>query len=79
MFCRSHFLRRTDPVWKYPTMSQMCSMLAGFSSVHYKLVGLLGAFGRSETTRMLLGAIDKALVPLTPRSWRYIMGGVAVK
>jgi SAM-dependent methyltransferase len=79
MFCRKRFLNRHEKSWHYPSIEEMRDFLSGFSSVKYELSGLLGAFGRTETQRMIMGYIDKVLVPATPKNWRYIMTGVAVK
>jgi SAM-dependent methyltransferase len=76
MYCRKRFLNYD---WKYPTIEEMHDILSEFSSVYYQLAGFLGAFGRTKTQRNILGYIDNVLVPLVPKSWRYIMAGVAVK
>jgi SAM-dependent methyltransferase len=79
MFCRRRFGGRTESVWKYPTNQEILGLLAEFSTVDYELAGFLGTFGRTEAQRTVLGCFDKILVPLVPRSWRYIMAGVAAK
>jgi SAM-dependent methyltransferase len=79
MFCRTRLAGFNESVWKYPTLQEMLALLADFANVDYRLAGVLGAFGRSETQRTVLGLFDKAIAPLTPKSWRYVMAGVAVK
>ncbi len=79
MFCRRRLLRRTRDSWVYPTVSELEKALARFSTLHYQLTGFLGAFGRDEWQRSILGRVDRLVVPLVPRRWRYIMAGVAVK
>ncbi len=66
--------------WRYIEVSEMMSFLSAFSKVRYVAVGFLGALGRSEQQRKVLGNLDKAIVDkLVPEAWKYIMIGVATK
>jgi 2-polyprenyl-3-methyl-5-hydroxy-6-metoxy-1,4-benzoquinol methylase len=77
MFCRKRLLNRHEHSWQYPTIEEMRDFLSDFSSVNYQLAGFLGTFGRTETQRIIMGYIDKILVPIVPKEWNYIMAGVA--
>jgi SAM-dependent methyltransferase len=78
MFCRNYFLKR-DCAWKYPTANMILRLLADFSTVEYRLSGFLGTFGRTERQRTMFSYVDRVIVPMLPKQWRYIMSGVAVK
>jgi len=47
--------------------------------VRYITLGFLGAPGRNEQQRNVLGAIDRKLDPVVPEGWRYVMIGIARK
>jgi hypothetical protein len=56
----------------------MLNHLSCFRKVEYRTVGLLGALGRTEPQRNLLGRIDRLFADrLAPEAWRYIIVGVA--
>lgn len=65
--------------WRYLTLAEMRNMLEGFEIDSLRTTGVMATFGRSEGQRKFLGMIDKALSPLTPPEWRYIVYGVAKK
>lgn len=79
-----HFLRKNfilwGKKWRYVSIEEMLEMLSVFSDVRYITVGFLGAFGRNEWQRKMLGAFDKSFINfLVPIDWRYIMIGIAKK
>jgi hypothetical protein len=66
--------------WRYLTIDEMRDLLRNFSDVKFSTTGVLGTFGRSESQRRALAAVDRAaLNTLVPRSWHYIIYGVATK
>ncbi len=67
--------------WRYVTIEEMQGMLSGiFSDVKYTTAGFMGAFGRTEYQRKILGYLDRNFVSyLVPGKWRYIIIGVARK
>lgn len=66
--------------WNYLRIEDMPSLLRGFESVDYQTAGFLGAFGRTEFQRRLLGKIDTALVErIVDNKMKYIIFGVAKK
>lgn len=77
------FARRKFTAWgdrlRYSSLDELEGFFADFSSLEYQALGFLGTFGRTESQRRLLGRLDSLLVPLVPRSWRYLAIGVAVK
>ncbi|HLJ11277.1 MAG TPA: class I SAM-dependent methyltransferase [Planctomycetaceae bacterium] len=79
MFCRIRFADRGEEKWKFLTIEEMRGLLADFSKFEYDLAGFLGLFGITETQRQVLGYVDKLLLPVVPKSCRYIMAGVAEK
>ena len=78
-YLRRHFVRWGDR-WRYPTLEEMRSFLVPFRNVAYGTTGFLGTFGRSESQRAMLAALDDAaLNHVVPEEWRYIVYGVATK
>lgn len=66
--------------WRYVTIDEMRDFLQPFARVAFDTTGVLATFGRSETQRQLLAALDRAaLSAAVPPDWRYIMYGVATK
>ncbi len=66
--------------WRYVTLQEMHDFLRYFSSIELKTTGFLATFGRSESQRKFLSFFDRILFNhITPKSWRYIGYGVAVK
>ncbi len=65
---------------RYVTIEEMLGFLTDFSDVKFSTTGMLGAFGRSESQRRFLAALDRAaLNAIVPPSWHYIIYGVARK
>jgi SAM-dependent methyltransferase len=79
MFCRRTLRKRNASSWQYPAARQIRSFLGVFSCVEDQLAGFLAAFGPTERQREWLARLDRAIVPLVPPRWRYIMFGAAVK
>jgi SAM-dependent methyltransferase len=78
-YCRQKFVA-WGASWRYVSISEMKQFLAGFSKVQYTTVGFLGAFGRNERQRQLLGVADQVMFNRTvPESWKYIIVGIAKK
>lgn len=66
--------------WRYVTTKELEEFLSPFSSKKILATGFLSVFGRSETQRKFLAAIDQCFFNvLTPMSWKYMGYGVAVK
>ncbi len=66
--------------WRYVTVEEMRAFLQPFHAVSFETTGFFGSFGRSESQRRLLAAIDRAGVnAMVPPSWRYLIFGVAEK
>lgn len=63
--------------WRYPTLSEILSILSGFSSLQYRTVGFAAAFGLTETQRRIFGRVDSYLDRLVSAAWRYVWLGVA--
>lgn len=78
-FMRKNFVPWGN-TWRYVGISEMLSYLGVFSEVKYTTVGFLGAFGLNEFQRIVLGNIDQIIVDkLVPKTWRYIIIGIAKK
>ncbi len=78
-FFRRRFVSWGD-YWRYATVLEMSDFLKMYTSVELKTTGVLGAFGRTEGQRRLLGHLDQALVNhLVPNDWRYVAYGSARK
>ena len=66
--------------WRYVTIKEMERFLNQFRSFNYRVVGFLGAFGRNENQKQLFGFLDRNFFQyVSPKSWRYIIVGVARK
>ena len=66
--------------WRYITLTECKEFLKDFTSVNLKSTGVVGGFGRTENQKNLLSRLDKiALNHLTPKSWKYIIYGIAEK
>jgi len=66
--------------WRYVSASDMEEFTLPFSKVQFCTIGFLGAFGRSEWQRNILGALDRTVFNhVVPCRWRYIIVGVASK
>jgi SAM-dependent methyltransferase len=66
--------------WNYLRLEDVEKFLTKFESVHYRTAGFLGAFGRTERQRRLLGWIDTILVErIVMKRMKYIVFGTAVK
>ncbi len=65
--------------WRYVTHGEVAEFCREFS--HYKVssAGFLGALGRNESQRKLLGLLDNFLEKTVPRKYHYIIFVVAVK
>jgi len=76
MFCRKRLLRRAG---RYVTAAEMRDLMLPFCKCDLTFAGFLGAFGRTEAQRQVLGKLDQLIVPILPTHWRYIVIGVAEK
>lgn len=66
--------------WRYVSLNEVNELLKDFSKAEIKTTGVSAAFGRSEGQRRFLSSIDSGLLnKLSPKSWKYIAYGVAVK
>ena len=78
-FFRKKFVRWGSE-WRYVTIEEMKEFSSMFSDFKYKTVGFLGAFGRTEWQRKILGILDRLIFNfIVPESWRYIIIGIAKK
>ena len=71
-------LRRSS--WRFMSVKEMHSLLAGFDSHELYTTGSLSLFGVTEGQRAALAAIDDAVTNrITPSRWRYVSYGIATK
>jgi len=75
-FARKKILKKT---WNYLIISEMDYIFNQYRSFDYTVVGFLGAFGRDENQRMLLGYADNIIEKLLPAKMKYILIGIAQK
>lgn len=79
LFFRKRFVNWGNR-WRYVSLDEMHDFLKVFSQVKFKTTGFMATFGRSESQRKFLSFFDRIFFNyLTPKSWRYIGYGVAVK
>jgi SAM-dependent methyltransferase len=66
--------------WRYVTEAELRGFMQPFSNVEVHTTGFAGTFGRSEKQKHILARADEMVLnAITPRSWKYIAYGVAVK
>lgn len=65
--------------WHYFSQAELSELLSGFRSVDLCFRGFGATLGRREWQRTLLHQVDRVVVPLVPKSARYVAFGVAVK
>lgn len=66
--------------WRYITIEETRQFCKKFSSVEFGVTGFSAAFGRSENQRRLLASFDHLLFnKITPKSWKYVIYGIATK
>jgi SAM-dependent methyltransferase len=59
--------------WRYLFFEEIIELLEIFSEVKYITAGFLGALGRNNFQRTVLGYLDQLLIEkLVPQKWRYI-------
>jgi len=75
---RKRFIR-WEHYWRYLHFRTDQDLFSKFSSTDLKSYGLFAAFGRSQTQRNVLALLDKAICPITPSTWHYILYGVCIK
>jgi SAM-dependent methyltransferase len=76
---RRRFVRWSEH-WRYLDAAEVDPLLDPFYSVRSTTFGFVAAFGRNERQRSALARLDVAgLDRAVPRSWRYIVAGVATK
>lgn len=79
MFARRRFVPWGER-WLYFKPGELRGLLQPFSKVEMGFVGFLGAFGRAEWQRRVLGRVDQGLYEkIMPTKWRYIGICVAKK
>ena len=75
---RSRFVR-WERSWRYIDTARDSDLFDAFDEIEFETWGVLGALGRSESQRDLLGRIDAWIVPHLPSRWRYIVFGACRK
>lgn len=65
--------------WRYVTSLEIQQLCQSFSQLYLENYGLLGAFGRTEKQRRILGSMDALINGCIPCSWKYIAFGLARK
>jgi SAM-dependent methyltransferase len=78
-YARKKFNKWGD-YWRYLSIDETKSFLANFQSLSYDTTGFSAAFGRTEGQRNILAKLDQMLLNhISPKSWKYVIYGVAVK
>lgn len=73
-------LTKWGKYWNYLKIEEVPGMFKKYESVSFDSVGFLGAFGRNEWQRKILGQLDTLIFDkLASRKMRYIVIGVAIK
>lgn len=77
-YLRSKFVG-WDNYWRYLKWPLDLDLFHPFAKKHYKTIGFAANFGRSEKQKRILAKMDKVTRPITPKKWRYVLFGVAIK
>lgn len=78
-FFRHRCLGR-NRTWRYVTVEEIRAHLSAYSSFELDTAGVAGTFGRTEGQRDVLATLDGLILErMCPKSWRYIIYGVATK
>jgi SAM-dependent methyltransferase len=59
--------------WRYISLGEIGELLTGFNVLRSRSFGFLGAFGRTEAQRGLLGMADRLVSPCVPTNWHYVV------
>lgn len=65
--------------WRYVSIAEILLFCNMFSHIEYKCLGFLGAFGRTEKQRCILGLIDRYFDRFLPDNMKYIISVAAQK
>ena len=66
--------------WRYVSLDEIESFLTEFSSYQLKTTGVIATFGRTEKQRSFLSILDRIIFNrVCPKSWNYIVYGIAEK
>jgi SAM-dependent methyltransferase len=65
--------------WRYLYPRDVHALCQPFHQLISKNYGFFAAFGRSESQRRVLAAMDRYIDKLMPSSWKYIVFGIARK
>ncbi len=77
-FLRKKFVK-WEHYWRYLSYKNDLDLFDKFSECNYSTHGFLGAFGRSEKQRKVLGKADKLVEKMVPSGMRYILVGTCRK
>ncbi len=77
-YLRKKFVK-WEHYWRYLTYKGDLDLFSQFSHCEYQTHGFLGAFGRSEKQRSVLGKMDRLAEKMVPAGMRYILVGVCKK
>jgi len=80
VWLRKYVVRGYACSWRYLIIQEMRSYLKPFSDRRMHTTGFVSLFGRTETQRNLLALADQVIFErLVPKTWKYIVYGVATK
>ena len=65
--------------WRYVTLSEMKEFLSPFKAADINANGFFTAFAKTNKLKYMAYLVDRIMVPVIPKSQRYVMYGIAVK
>lgn len=65
--------------WYYPSIKEINTYCNQFDNFQYKTIGFSAPFGRSEEQRKIFSKFDNVTKSITPKTWKYILFGIATK
>lgn len=77
-FLRKNFVRWGNE-WNYLKIEELSSLFENYSECYFKYAGFLGALGRNECQRNILGTVDNFIEGVIPDNSKYIIFGACKK
>ncbi len=78
-FLRDKFRKHYALAWRYPTLGEFSDHLKNFSAASIYTAGFFTNFFKKEKYKRIVSVMDKAVIGLIPRTFRYIIYGSALK
>lgn len=78
-YLRKKYVDWGDGSWKYLDVNKDKDLFDKFKTQHFKQVGFMSNFGRSEKQKSIFASFDKIVSWMLPKKWKYVLFGVLIK